>query len=129
MLVVAVASALMATACTRDSGDGRHVRRTVAVRDTSRAASDTNESGGDVVTDWIETPVKERWITDENILSLVSAMNARQIAAAQLQRQRTEPVPEPVVRPGQHLLDPVAGRHRRHRLQPQVDRPRHHLVR
>src|SRR4051812_44510293 len=85
MLVVAVASALMATACTRDSGDGRRVRRTVAARDTSRAASDTNESGGDVVTDWIETPVKERWITDENILSLVSAMNARQIAAADVE--------------------------------------------
>jgi predicted outer membrane protein len=85
VLVVSVASALTVAACDRGEGSGRRAQRAVVVRDTSRAASDTNESGGDVVADWVVSPVKERWITDENILALVNAMAARQIVAADVE--------------------------------------------
>jgi putative membrane protein len=58
----------------------------VPARDTvARAAADTNESAGEVVSDSISAPVKERWITDANILALLGAMNAREIAAADVE--------------------------------------------
>jgi predicted outer membrane protein len=85
VLVVTVASALTIAACGRDEGSGRRAQRAAVVRDTGRAASDTNESGGDVVGDWVESPVKERWITDGNIVALLNAMAARQIVAADVE--------------------------------------------
>jgi putative membrane protein len=84
-LVVAAAVALTVTACGRDEGAGPRVRRAAVVRDTTRAPSDTSESGGDVVSNWVERPVEERWITDENVLALLNAMNARQIVAAEIE--------------------------------------------
>jgi predicted outer membrane protein len=84
VLVVAAASALTVTACSRGESSARHARAAV-VRDTAHATSDTNEAGGDVVGDLVETPVNERWITDENVLSLFGAMNARQIVAADVE--------------------------------------------
>jgi len=53
VLVVTVASALTVAACGRDEGGSRRAQRAAVVRDTARAASDTNESGGDVVGDWV----------------------------------------------------------------------------
>jgi predicted outer membrane protein len=43
------------------------------------------ESAGEVVSDSTNAPARERWITDANVLSLLSAMNARQIAAADVE--------------------------------------------
>src|SRR5437016_1180595 len=87
-LIVAGACALLvsvAVACGRDEPRRTQATRTT-VRDASgRTTGDTNESAGEVVSDSISKPIKERWITDANILSLLSAMNARQIAAADVE--------------------------------------------
>jgi predicted outer membrane protein len=61
---------------------------TVAATACSTSNRDTNEAGGDVVasaqTDSSATqPV--RWLTDANVLSLLTVMNARQIAAADVE--------------------------------------------
>jgi len=55
------------------------------VRDTVSARIDTGEAGGEVVGEWIDAPVAERWITDANVLALFGAMNARQIVAADVE--------------------------------------------
>jgi len=52
-------------------------------RDTSEAAGEVaNEVASNAVA---EPEVRERWITDANVLSLMSGMNARQIAAADVE--------------------------------------------
>jgi len=59
-------------------------RRDTTHRDTTHR--DTVESAGEVASDFVAAPVVgERWITDANILSLFGAMNARQIAAADVE--------------------------------------------
>jgi predicted outer membrane protein len=86
--VIALALCVVGAACGRDGASVQRRSRVIVVRDTQSTDSarvDTAESGGDVVGEWIDNPVNERWITDANVLSLFSAMNARQIAAADVE--------------------------------------------
>lgn len=86
--------------------------------DTVRATTDTVESGGEVASDFVETTVKERWITDANVLSLLSAMNARAIAAADIELEAwhvdaVRAFAASIAREHaelQHSVDSVAGR-------------------
>lgn len=54
---------------------------------TSQAVGDSGEAGGDVVAESTDTDTMptERWLSDANVLSLLSLMNARQIAAAEIE--------------------------------------------
>jgi len=57
-------------------------------RDTTRVVADTMEAGGEVVSDSASrsaAPSVGRWITDANVLSMLTMMNAKQIAAAKLE--------------------------------------------
>jgi predicted outer membrane protein len=85
-VLIVLGSALVAilTACGREPAE-RHSAGTVALRDSTRETIDTVESGGEVTSDSVNAPVKERWITDANALSLLAAMNARQIAGADVE--------------------------------------------
>jgi len=88
VVVIALTLSVVGAACGRDDGSVQRRPRSVVVRDTQSTHStraDTAESGGDVVGEWIDNPVNERWITDANVLSLFIAMNARQIAAADIE--------------------------------------------
>jgi len=76
-------------ACGGDKSPSRREARETFDRDTVRRVADTVESGGDVASDVVtgvaNSPVKERWITDANVLALLGAMHARQIAAADVE--------------------------------------------
>ena len=78
----ALAFSLGAAACGGEKAVARQPR-TVVVQDTSVARADS--AAGDVVGSWPDAPVRERWITDANVLSLFGAMNARQISAADIE--------------------------------------------
>jgi predicted outer membrane protein len=83
--LVGVALALSLAACGGDKPAERRAQRTEIVPDTTQPAADTFEAAGDVVIDAANAPVKERWITDANAFSLFGTMNARQIAAADVE--------------------------------------------
>ena len=83
--LIACALSLAAASCTRDDAAARRPSRLAVVPDTVTARVDPAEAGGEVVGDWIDEPVTERWITDANVLSLFAAMNARQISAADIE--------------------------------------------
>src|SRR6478672_5504004 len=82
---LAVALALSLAACGGEKPAERAAERTEIVRDTTQSAPDTFEAAGDVVIDPSNAPAKERWITDANAFSLFGIMNARQIAAADVE--------------------------------------------
>lgn len=84
--LAAVVVIAVCVACGRDESPKQQPAQ-AAVRDTVRHTRDTIlEAGGEVVSDSVATTaVKERWITDANVLSLLTAMNARQIAAADIE--------------------------------------------
>lgn len=65
----------------------RAVSTAPAPRDTSHAAADTTESGGDVELDSARRAVAPagKWITDANVLSMLTTMNAKQLAAEKLE--------------------------------------------
>jgi predicted outer membrane protein len=84
-VVTCCALTLSFSACDRDRDD-RKATRVAIVRDTAHSSADTIfEAAGDVVSEPSDTPVKERWISDANVLSLLNAMSARQIAAADVE--------------------------------------------
>ncbi len=87
--LIALVIGFAATACARhDAPAKRQPARTVVVRDTQPtqgARADTVESGGEVSGEWTDSAVTARWITDANVISLFGAMNARQIAAADVE--------------------------------------------
>ena len=83
VVTAAAAAGAVAVACARDEKPVERQPRTVVVRDTSVARVDT--AAGDVVGTWPDGPVRERWITDANVLALFGAMNGRQIAAADIE--------------------------------------------
>jgi uncharacterized protein YukE len=62
---------------------------TVGVTACSTTNRDTNEAAGDVVlrdnVDSVQAQPAVRWLTDANLLSLLGMMNARQIAAADVE--------------------------------------------
>jgi predicted outer membrane protein len=86
---IGCASMLMLCACREGTRPTeRQPSRGALVRDTTHASfarSDTVESAGDVINDSSSTPRKERWVTDNNVLALLSAMNSRQSAAADIE--------------------------------------------
>jgi putative membrane protein len=55
----------------------------VVTRDTAHSRVDS--AGGDVAGEFMQEPVKGRWITDGNAVSLMATMNAKQIAAADVE--------------------------------------------
>jgi hypothetical protein len=52
---------------------------------TSADTTDTLEAAGEVVVDSSSRPAVEKWISDPNVISLLSLMNARLIAAANVE--------------------------------------------
>lgn len=88
--LIALALCVVGAACGRDNASVQRRPHAVAARDTQathRTRGDTAESGGEVVVvgEWRDSLVNARWITDENVVSLFGAMNARQIAAADVE--------------------------------------------
>ena len=87
--LIALAFCAVGAACSRDNASVQRRSHAVVPRDTQathRARADTAESGGEVVVgEWRDSSVSARWITDENVVSLFGAMNARQIAAADVE--------------------------------------------
>jgi len=80
----AIAVALGAGGCAR--GGSSRTADARAHADTAQARPDTAEAGGEVV-DSTGAPVTVKWITDANILSLLGAMNAAAIKAADAELQ------------------------------------------
>lgn len=84
-LRVGVALAVSIAACGTEKPAERQNQRTEVVRDTAQLPVETFEAAGDVAIDPSNAPVNERWITDANAFSLFAVMNARQIAAADVE--------------------------------------------
>jgi len=86
---------LLSSACHRDRDGRRTTARVATIRDTAHSSADTIfEAAGDVVSAPKDTAGTERWISDANVLALINAMSARQIAAAdvELESWHVEPV-------------------------------------
>lgn len=87
------ATLLFASACESNENSQKSPPRPVASapparQDTSRVVADSMEAGGDVLSDSVNRrPASPagRWITDANVLSMLTMMNAKQIAAAKLE--------------------------------------------
>ena len=120
LIVGALAAAsLSLAACQTDDSTDQPPAATaaaVAVKDTSHTHVDS--AAGDVARDSTVAAVTGKWITDANILSLLSTMTSRQIAAAdaELQAWHSDTVrafAASVARESaeiQHSVDSVSGR-------------------
>lgn len=91
IIAACMMAALTSSACRRQ--ETKQARRDTNVaagdriaRDTAGGATvDTVEVAGEVVEDSSDRAPTERWIFDPNVLSLLSLMNQRQIAAAEVE--------------------------------------------
>ncbi|HTE46494.1 MAG TPA: DUF4142 domain-containing protein [Gemmatimonadaceae bacterium] len=83
MGILAGAVVVMSASC---RGDDKQVKKSAAVvvRDTTHRQRDTAESPGEILDDSVVRPAG-RWVTDGNVLALLGIMNARTIAAADLE--------------------------------------------
>jgi predicted outer membrane protein len=87
-MTVAFLAAAIGMSMVACSDDEPIDRRPVAGMSSSGVASarrDTSEFTGDVATDSSATRPAVRWLTDANVLSLLSLMNSREIAAADVE--------------------------------------------
>jgi predicted outer membrane protein len=92
VLAAMAAASLSLAACQTDDAGDQPAAATVATIDTSHIHVDS--AAGEVAHDSAVAPVTGRWITDANVLSLLSIMSSRQIAAAdaELQAWRSDTV-------------------------------------
>lgn len=117
-VVIAMCSAVALVAAGACQKSDRTDRTPVVVAAADSGAAAIDSAAGEVVDDSATAPVAGRWLTDANVLSLLGTMNARQIAAAdvELQGWRSDSVRAfaSSVAAGhaelQHSVDSLAGR-------------------
>ena len=84
LAAMALGSFAIAACQTNDAGD-QPVSASVTSGDTARVHVDS--AAGDVTHDTTGQPVTGKWLTDANVLSLLTTMSAKQIAAADVELQ------------------------------------------
>jgi putative membrane protein len=71
--------------CSDEDGTEERPPKATATANAANAHRDTSEFAGEVATDSSVTRPTVRWLTDANVLSLLNVMNAKQIAAADVE--------------------------------------------